>query len=174
MTRFDSVTHLKCKCHRACMSGNSRCFNPEWTLGWLAFGTERRQRNLFWVRSLCVVGESPCQEPTSLPSLSLAGLGCVALRSLAANVSLLDISLLLLTTLSPLPILPKMFTRGVRPALTVARTASKQQQAGMATLKEIDQRCVRPSSPPRFAEVPSTPSDTSPKPHTSTTLCARG
>jgi F-type H+-transporting ATPase subunit gamma len=33
-----------------------------------------------------------------------------------------------------------MFTRGARPALTVARTASKQQQAGMATLKEIDQR----------------------------------
>ncbi|WOO79804.1 ATP synthase subunit gamma, mitochondrial [Vanrija pseudolonga] len=32
-----------------------------------------------------------------------------------------------------------MFTRGVRPALTVARVA-RQQQAGMATLKEIDQR----------------------------------
>ncbi|GMK54868.1 hypothetical protein CspeluHIS016_0114540 [Cutaneotrichosporon spelunceum] len=33
-----------------------------------------------------------------------------------------------------------MFTRGARPALNVARSASKQQQAGMATLKEIDQR----------------------------------
>jgi hypothetical protein len=41
-----------------------------------------------------------------------------------------------------------MFTRGVRPALNVAR-AAKQQQAGMATLKEIDQRCVKVDSSAR-------------------------
>ncbi|EJT53254.1 ATP synthase gamma chain [Trichosporon asahii var. asahii CBS 8904] len=33
-----------------------------------------------------------------------------------------------------------MFARSVRPALTAARTANQQQKAGMATLKEIDQR----------------------------------
>lgn len=35
-----------------------------------------------------------------------------------------------------------MFARGARPALTVARAAAQQQKAGMATLKEIDQRFV--------------------------------
>lgn len=49
-----------------------------------------------------------------------------------------------------------MFTRGVRPALTVARVA-RQQQAGMATLKEIDQRCVvaRPWPPDKPLNRPS-------------------
>lgn len=35
-----------------------------------------------------------------------------------------------------------MFARGARPALHAARVATQQQKAGMATLKEIDQRCV--------------------------------
>ena len=34
-----------------------------------------------------------------------------------------------------------MLSRAARPAITLARTAN-QQQAGMATLKEIEQRCV--------------------------------
>lgn len=34
-----------------------------------------------------------------------------------------------------------MLSRAARPAIALARTAN-QQQAGMATLKEIEQRCV--------------------------------
>lgn len=133
-------------CHRGIVSGGSRRFNlgePP-CVWWI--GSERGGG--CWLGG-CYGGVGLRWDSCPARWPRQAGLAPSARpRLLAANSSLLDISLHSLTTL-PSSHPPKMFTRGARPALTVARTASKQQQAGMATLKEIDQRCVSVARPSR-------------------------
>lgn len=81
-------------------------------------------------------------------AVSLLGVGCWVVlashRHLPSTLEhLFSSPLPLPSPLTP----PKMFARSVRPALTAARTANQQQKAGMATLKEIDQRYVESFDP---------------------------